>query len=124
MTITQGAITITLEKALDIMNTVGFCKGVLYVLIHPKELRPSIDPIDAIESCCLTGSIRMASKVIGVGISGEVDLAYRSFAVVKDALHLTEGSSLSTWNDVPKRTKEDVIVALEKSVALSKAREK
>ena len=124
MTISQGAITLTLEKALDIMNTVGFCQGVLYVLIHPKELRPSIDPIDAIESCCLTGSIRMAARVIGAGLPAEVDLAYRSFAVVEDVLHLTEESSLSNWNDVPRRTRTEVIVALEKSVALSMAREK
>ena len=50
MTISQGAITLTLEKALDIMNTVGFCKRVSYVLIHPKELRPSIDPVH-LERC-------------------------------------------------------------------------
>ena len=137
MTITQGAITLTLEKALDIMNTVGFCQGVLFIRRELWERNLTREPFDEIKSCCLSGSIMLAADIIepllldppdpthlSLSMPDKSELVDRSVEVAKDVLHLTEGSSLANWNDAPRRTKKEVIVALEKSVALSIAKER
>ncbi len=66
---------------------------------------------------CLLGAIRMA-RFGGLIISDHDDLLYRS---VMDAVGSRIHRDIPDWNDVPGRTKEEVILLLEtaaKSVAM------
>ena len=119
------------------MNTVGFCQEVLFIRREKRERNANRDPFNEIKSCCLSGSIMLAADIIGPllldppdpthlspSMTDKAELVYRSAEVVKDALHLTKESSLPAWNDAPRRTKAEAIIALEKSVALSMAKER